>query len=528
MVNLQAGEVDLKLKNKLAQGFSLLRQGRTGPAAELSEGLRATHPDNAEVLYLASEVFAANDELEQALATLLEAIAIAPGQIALLLKHARILIALNRPVDARAVAASAVEPAAKNPHALGAIARILGITSDPKGALELIERACAMLPNDNDLLYESAALEFYLGDFDSAETKLDRLLSRSPHTGHALSLRSSLRRQTAERNHVAELEAIAQSLPADDRAQVGCHFALAKELEDLGESDRAFAALTTATAQKRKLVKYDGSENAATLKSIRDFYNAEAMLAETPGHDEAGAIFIVGMPRTGTTLVERMLGRHEEVRSAGELLTFGQVLASAARRAGSGQSLVEATLATDYSAVGRDYMRAPRQLTAGSPYFIDKMPINYMYCGMIRKALPQARIIHLVRDPMDCCYAVYKTLFNEAYHFSYDLNELADYYIAYREMMQHWHQVMPGQILDVRYEDLVTDTEAQAKRIVEHCGLDWQPAVLDHADNDEPATTASAAQVREPVYTSSVQKWRKYEQGLEPLRARLEAAGVLD
>ena len=213
------------------------------------------------------------------------------------------------------------------------------------------------------------------------------------------------------------------------------------------------------------------------------------------------------------------------------LLDFGQLLAAAARKcmqANPGKTLLEASLMIDFAALGRAYMASAREAAAGSRMFIDKMPVNYIYCGLIRKALPNAHLIHLVRDPMDSCYAVYKTLFNQAYYFSYDLDELAAYYTSYHEMMRHWHAAMPGDILDVHYEELVTHTDDTARRVLEWCGLDWQPAVLSPSDNAAPATTASAAQVREPIYTSSVQKWRRYEAGLAPLKTRLVAAGVVD
>jgi hypothetical protein len=241
-------------------------------------------------------------------------------------------------------------------------------------------------------------------------------------------------------------------------------------------------------------------------------------------------IFIVGMPRTGTTLVEQILCRHSDVQSAGELLGFGQVLAAAAQNtlaASGGASLVEASLEMDFSALGRDYMQGARQAAPDSRFFIDKLPVNYLYCGIIRKALPKAKIIHLVRDPMDSCYAIYKTLFNQAYYFSYDLDELADYYIAYHRLMEHWRQAMPGAILDLRYEELVQDPDTQIRRLIEGCGLEWQAAVLDPSSNKGPIMTASAAQVREPIHARSVQRWRDYEAGLAHLKARLQAAGVV-
>jgi tetratricopeptide (TPR) repeat protein len=519
------------LRQQLAEAFGLLQQGRQADARRLSDSLLATHAGDAEVLFLASEVRLAADDADAALGFISAAVDAAPDQLPLLLKKADNLIMLRRRQQARQVARDAIAVAGDDGRGLWAIGKIFSRCDDPLGARPLYQRALAAMGNHPDLLYDLALASFHAGDVAAAEKNLETLLMVAPGNGHALYLRSSLRRQTDASNHVADLEARLKAGFPNQAARSTCLFALAKELEDLGQADRSFSALAEAAALKRQTLTYDAAAERASIDGVRATYTAEVMQSEVAGHDEAGAIFIVGMPRTGTTLLERMLGRHSEVRSAGELLDFGQLLAAAARKrqqASPGKTLLEASLTIDFAALGRDYMASAREAASGSRMFIDKMPVNYIYCGLIRKALPNARLIHLLREPMDSCYAVYKTLFNQAYFFSYDLEELAAYYTCYHRMMRHWHAVMPGAILDVRYEDLVTDTEGQARRILAWCGLDWQAAVLTPADNEAPSTTASAAQVREPIYTSSVQKWRRYQAGLAPLRARLVAAGVID
>jgi hypothetical protein len=190
--------------------------------------------------------------------------------------------------------------------------------------------------------------------------------------------------------------------------------------------------------------------------------------------------------------------------------------------------LLRASLQMDFGRIGGNYLAAVRDLAGGQRYTIDKLPFNFRYCGLIHKALPKAAIVHLTRDPMDTCYAVFKTLFINAYHFSYQLEELAEYYVAYRRMMDHWHAVMPGVMLDVRYEDLVSDPQTQCRRLLEHCGLPWEDQVLDFHRSTKASTTASAMQVRRPIYQSSVQKWRNYTRELQPVLRRLAAAGLVD
>ena len=521
---------DLALHQQVAQGFALLQQGQLADAARLSDRLVAAHAGNAEVLFLASEVRLAADDAESALGFIAAAVEAAPDQVPLLLKKADNLIMLRRRTQARQVAAEAAAVAGDDGQALWAIGKVYSKCDDPVSARQLYEKALAAMGSDPALLYDLAATQLFTGDVAGAEKNLEALLADAPRTGHALYLRSTLRRQTDACNHVSDLEARLTAGFPNTVGRAACLFALAKELEDLGQVDRSFSTLTEAAALKRQTLTYDAAAERASINAIRAAYTPGVMQTEVTGHGEEGAIFIVGMPRTGTTLLERMLGCHSDVKSAGELLDFGQVLAAAVRKCledHPDKTPTEASLMIDFAALGRDYMLSAREAAQGSRFFIDKMPINYIYCGLIKKALPNARIIHLARDPMDSCYAVYKNLFNQAYFFSYDLDELAAYYTCYQQLMQHWQAAMPGAILDVNYEDLVADTEGQARRILAWCGLDWQSAVLTPSDNQNPSTTASAAQVREPIYTSSVQKWRNYEAGLAPLKARLVAAGIV-
>ncbi|MEE7561172.1 sulfotransferase, partial [Xanthomonas sp. Kuri4-2] len=256
---------------------------------------------------------------------------------------------------------------------------------------------------------------------------------------------------------------------------------------------------TAAAAQQRRTLRYDVAAECAQIDALRTAYDAAAMQPGSTAADAQGegAIFIVGMPRTGTTLVERLLVERCGARSAGELLDFGSLLghATAQQRARHpGQSAAQASRDIDFAALGREYLRGAREAAGGAALFIDKMPINYLYCGLIRKALPRARILHLVRDPLDTCYAVYKTLFYNAYPFSYDLDELAQYYLAYHALMRHWHAVMPGGVLDIQYEALVADPEGQWQRLLQWSGL--EPRAADAAAARVAFVTASAAQVR--------------------------------
>jgi hypothetical protein len=199
--------------------------------------------------------------------------------------------------------------------------------------------------------------------------------------------------------------------------------------------------------------------------------------------------------------------------------------AKSAARKMSRDEMVVASADLDFAALGDAYLQSTRPLTGRTPRFVDKMPLNFLYVGLIRLALPNAKIIHLQRDAMDTCYAIYKQLFVDAYPFSYRLEELAQYYVGYRQLMEHWNAVLPGVVHTVHYEALVADLESESRRLLNFCGLEWQSQCLQFHKNPDASTTASTAQIRRPIYSSSIGKWRNYEQQLQPVADILQKAG---
>ena len=274
-------------------------------------------------------------------------------------------------------------------------------------------------------------------------------------------------------------------------------------------------------------MQYDVDSDIRTMELISRHYNGTTFDSQITGHDNGAAIFILGMPRTGTTLVERIIGSHPDVYAAGELNNFAIELTRLAGEPGiSKEDLVARTTTIDFAALGRNYIDSTRPGSGTTARFIDKMPLNFLYAGLIHLALPRARIINLERHPLDTCYAIYKTLFQDAYPFSYTLPELGRYYLAYHRLMQHWHRVMPGVIHTVRYEQLVQDTQTESRALLACCGLPWQDRCLRFYDSPLSSTTASASQVRLPVYASSVGRWREYREQLKPLIDILQQGGI--
>jgi len=517
------------IAQQIEHGYSLLREGRLPEADASARELVERDPGNAAALVFASESRLASNDTDGALALIARAIDASGGDASLKLKMASLLAHVRRRDDAVAMAMQAAAQRPGNGPLHWQAGTLLGLCNRHTLALDCYRTARDALGDIAPLLYDIAVAQFFTGDLEAAETNLDKLLAIAPTAGHAHYLRSTLRRQTPVRNHVTILEQRLASGFSRPDAEAAALYALAKEFEDLGEHASSFSMLTRAAATKRKTLKYDVSIERASMQALMDAYTADEMAAGTRSGEGAGAIFIVGMPRTGTTLVERILVQQGTVKSAGELLDFGNLVALATQRildGGNNQSSARASLLVDFPELGKEYLRGAREAAMGSGSFIDKMPVNFLYCGLIGKALPNAKIIHLRRDPLDCCYAIYKTLFFNAYHFSYDLEELAEYYVAYDRLMRHWHNVMPGAILDVDYEELVSNPESQGRRIFEWCGLQWDPAVLQASHDQSAFVTASASQVREPIHRRSVHSSRRHLDELSPLVTRLAKAGI--
>ncbi len=398
-------------------------------------------------------------------------------------------------------------------------------------AVRLYEKAAAIRPDEAKHYYNIACLQRSLGDAEGAEENFTKTVGLDPSDYESYKIRSELRKQTPTRNHVEELERLLANGIADERGKAHICYALAKELEDLEDWDRSFHYLKTGADIRRNLMQYDVQRDLYTMATIRQTYGPDLFDGSTEGNSNSEAIFILGMPRTGTTLVERILSSHTDVFAAGELNNFAVQMTHLVRqKAGdktvSRDELVEISAGIDFEKLGEAYVNSTRPFTGHTPRFIDKLPLNYLYVGLIHLALPNAKIVNLQRHPLDTCYAIYKQLFLDAYPFSYDLAELGRYYVAYHELMEHWNAVLPGVIYTIHYEKLVADLEAEAQRLVEFCGLDWQPQCLKFHENPEASTTASTVQVRQPVYQSSVGKWRNYREQLAPLIDVLESAGI--
>ena len=461
----------------------------------------------------------------------------APDDPRLLLQRAQWLLALGDGAQACEAAADAQSRASADAATLDAIGNLFSRAGDQQRALAAFEQAIALAPDEPHFLFNRATVQRFLGNLEEAERDYDRVIRRKPGDYEAYLNRSELRAQSPGRNHTAELEA-RLGIATGWQGEVALRYALAKEYEDLGQYERAFEHLAHGARVRREHLRYDVANDVATVDWIIETYPASSLAApdaELPG-EHGGRdtpIFIVGLPRSGSTLVERILASHSTVRAGGELPQFALgVVAAVAAVAGenrgpmSRRDVVRRSAQIDFESLGEDYLRRVRSAGITAGRFTDKMPLNYLYCGLITRALPYARIVHVRRRPMAACYAMFKKLFQDGYPFSYELTELGRYYIAYRRLMHHWQSTLPGLIHEVRYEALIGEQRRETQRLLTFCGLDWEEACMRFHSGGAPVTTASAVQVRRPLYDSAVSQWRNYARQLEPLRRQLLAADI--
>lgn len=393
-------------------------------------------------------------------------------------------------------------------------------------AVTVYRRASALRPADPQALYNLATALIAMGEMAEAEVLLDRVITLTPHDYDAWHNRSTLRRQTAGNNHVAELEALLNHSLAD-RGEVPLAYALAKEYEDLGEWDKSFACLKRGADRRKRHLSYAVADDLRAMTEIMRVFDHAYLSDDRKGDDSAAPIFVMGLPRSGTTLIDRIISSHDTVRSLGEINDFALCLTRLANTAGGGKmNLIAAAARVDPAELGRAYVRSVAGYGLDRMHFIDKTPANYLYVGLIMKALPRARIVHLNRGAMDNGYALYKALFRMGCPYSYDLDDLGAYMAGYHRLMTHWRALGPGRIIDVDYEAVVANTELETRALITALGLDWQDACLDFHSHAGAAATASAAQVRQPVYTTSVGLWQRYERQLQPLAAALRHNGL--
>ncbi len=515
-------------KEPLADRISKFIEARDFRSAlSACQQLNGEHPDYAYGWYLASYILKQVRRHAEALRTIDRALQLTYADNYQLHK-AKCLFEAGDVAGANLTAATLKDKVFTDPALHNELGSLLHMLGDQAGALGHYSKAIALDGGVAEFHFNRAAVQRYLGDAAGAEASFNAAIDLNPSDYEAYNGRAQLRTQTRDHNHLGQLRQVIAATQSP-LGLVQLYYALAKEQEDLGDYGGAFESLQLGAGTKRRQMQYNVDTDLQIIAKIREVYGPDMFDGRIQGCASGDPIFIIGMPRTGTTLVERILGSHSQVTAAGELNDFGLALTELVNSAvgaarGSRLDFVAASSKVDFRALGEAYLR--RATLHRSGQFTDKLPFNYLYAGLIHLALPHAKIISVVRHPMDTCFAVYKQLFKDAYPYSYDLGELGRYFIAYHRLMQHWQAVLPGRIYTLKYESLVADLEGETRRLLQHCELPWEGQCLDFHLNSEASTTASALQVRRPIYDTSVGKWRRFEQQLAGLRHALADAGL--
>jgi tetratricopeptide (TPR) repeat protein len=504
----------------------LLSRARQSVAARDMEGATAHYQkllesgDNPEALLHLSNVEArtrghyrkGREYALRAMSSALGKPALVPS-VLLCLRHFEESAAMRSYIDASPFLRGMADP--KTLHLVSAQLSWLG---DQAQAIEFVSQAIRLAPQMPSLRLARATMELFLGRFDGAEEDILECLRQEPGFANAYWVLAWMRRWTADNNHVDAIRRTLErpALGLVDKTRL--YYALHKELDDLGDVAGAFAALEAANKMHRAANKYDMEDTRRLFSKLKQ------MPTQAPAPVQASEftpVFVVGMYRSGTTLLEQLMGGDPGVFNAGELHDMaGRVRYATDHYFPSATDPVAVDRASevDFAELGRQYMEGVAwRLNGQHTHITDKWPPNHMNVGFICQAMPHAKIIHMSRDPVETCFSNLRELFAHAAPYSYDQLELADYNNQYRDLMDHWHLKFPGRILDVTYADLTRDTEATMRKVAAFCGFPFTDKLLQPNSQGKSVATASAVQVREKVIARDVPKWAPYEKYLQPL-----------
>ncbi len=515
---------------RLGEAARRLASGDRAGARSIVLGILRTAPQIAEVHYLAGEIALADGDAGDAVAHLDRAIALKPGFGRPWAAKARALEALGRSEEAVAAAVEAA-PRAADPYSWDTIGVVFTHAGLHARAVDMYGRAAQTSRLTGYWYNYGAALQF-LGRFDEARAAYREAVTLDAGNAMAWAGLVQITKQTQEQNEIATLMRVAEAVKSDRVRMHRIGHALAKAHEDLGDEAGAMAWLAAAKEAWRR--GYDGAADAGRFAAaVRS-----ASLPMSPaagGGDDEQPIFVVGMPRTGTTLVERILSSHSEVDSAGETNHFALALRKATGLRGAALvdgALIDAAASADMASVGAGYVAAVRATQGLKGRFVEKQPFNALLVPHILRALPGARVVMLRRHPADVVLSSYRQDFQHAsgmLDYTFDLEAAARYVVQVEAMAKRFAEALPKErYCEVVYEDVVADLDGEVRRLLAFCGLGFEEACVRFQDNASPVATASAAQVRQPIYASSVGRWRKYRPTIDPALRVLVESGVME
>jgi tetratricopeptide (TPR) repeat protein len=517
---------------RLAEAGNLLKAGESDEAIDIFKQLLKQDPRNVNAMrFLAVAYWKEKKHLDDAEALLLRAVELAPDYA---LNWVNLgMVQLERNKYPQAVEswqkATVLEP--DNAYFWGGLGNACAMANLHDQAARAYARAVEISPENFNAQMGYAHVLKTLGRQDESLQAYRAAISHKPDFGEVYWSMANLKVFEFEPGEVEAMQQQLENPHLSDSAEIHFRFALGKAFEDRKDYEAAWRYYHSGNEKQRMQVRYDPLENEARMNRIRDVFTHEFIEQhQGQGFDAPDPIFIVGLPRSGSTLVEQILASHSMVEGTAELPNMSRIANSIGRYRMERQQFPESARdlsGRDWRAYGKQYIDETRRFRElGRPLFTDKLPNNFPLVGLIHLVLPNAKIINTRRHPLDSCLGAYKQLFGKGQDFTYDLYDLADYYRNYVAMMDHWQEVLPGKVLDVHYEENVLDFETQVRRILAHCGLPFEQQCLRFWETERAVRTASSEQVRQPIYTGALGKWRRYDPHLEVWKEQL--APIID
>ncbi len=511
--------------DQLEKAAEYEKEGKRDEAEKIYRDILKQDPDHVEASRLLAGIAAGYEQYREALIFLRRAIELSPDYSRAWVDLANVQRKMEDYDDAIASAEKVIELAPDMAEAHLLHASMLGVADRHEEAIAVYEKVLDLAPGKAGALCSMAHHLKTIGKQDAAIARYRECIDT--RNGHAEAYWSLANLKTF-RFDEAEVQAMHQQLESgelDDLSRAQIHNALGLEYEGRKDYDKAFDNFEKCNLLKRRSESYDPVETEATTDRVIELFDDLFLKRGSTTDVEPTPIFVVGLPRSGSTLIEQILASHSRVEGTHELSDLSRVVRAmgrGARRKLQFPQTVAELKASAWARMGRKYIDSTAKHRKGAPYFIDKNPNNFVFAGLIRMAMPNAKIINARRHPLDSCFGSYKQLFASGQPFTYDLTELGEYYLQYQRLMDHWHQAMPGFVLDVHYENVVGDLEAQVRRILDFCDLPFEESCLRFHETERAVKTASSEQVRKPIYSTSVNLWRHYEAHLGVLVEILE------
>jgi tetratricopeptide (TPR) repeat protein len=495
-------------------------------AEELYRQILIRHPDNVSAMRLWARLGSKQKRYAGAEVLLKQAVEVAPGFNQAWAELCTVQFEQEKFDDAIESAKRLIKlkPGAPDGHIW--LATASASAGHHQDAIESFDKALEIAPEHVGALCGKGNAYRTIGDQDSSITAFRRAIKANPLHAEAYWSLANMKTFRFEDSEVDDMLALLGDERIPLEGQVQLNNALGLEAEGRREYDRAFELIQRGNILRRGQEFYDRVENEEKINLTIEAFTPQ-FLEDNTGHGDPdpAPIFIVGLPRSGSTLIEQILSSHSMVDGTHELADLGKAIKFSRKLTGPRLRYPTSVANMDadgFKRLGNNYIKRTRQFRGSRPFFTDKNPNNFVHVGLLHLILPKAKIINAKRHPLDSCFGSYKQLFAQGQPFCYDLVEVGEYYLQYQRLMDHWHEVLPGKVLDVQYEEVVADLEGQVRRILEYCGLDWEESCLRFHETSRSVKTASSEQVRQPIYSSAVNTWRHYEPHLDTLMEVLE------